>query len=130
MYTPEEQVEHRKMWVGALRSGEYKQGRNNLCWKTGDTYEYCCLGVACEISGLGEFVLSSGLTSGYLGFIMDEEQPQNATLPDAVQEWLGLHDSCGFYGGGKGSLIELNDAGVPFTSIANIIESEPEGLVA
>jgi hypothetical protein len=34
-------------WIAALRSGEYKQGKNALC----SNDEYCCLGVACEIKG-------------------------------------------------------------------------------
>ena len=38
-----------KLWVDALRSGKYQQARGAL--KTGDAY--CCLGVACDISGLG-----------------------------------------------------------------------------
>lgn len=35
-------------WVAALRSGEYKQGREVL--RNGD--QFCCLGVLCDIIGL------------------------------------------------------------------------------
>ena len=40
-----------KKWVKALRSGDYQQGKANLCKEdkiSGDC-EYCCLGVACDI---------------------------------------------------------------------------------
>lgn len=41
-------VEFKEKWVAALRSGEYKQGTGYL--KNGNCY--CCLGVACVISGI------------------------------------------------------------------------------
>lgn len=34
-----------EIWINALRSGEFKQGYNQL--QKGDTY--CCLGVACKV---------------------------------------------------------------------------------
>ena len=34
-------------WVKALRSGDYKQGRNLLCYEGA----YCCLGVLCKLQG-------------------------------------------------------------------------------
>lgn len=41
-------------WLAALRSGNYKQGRMALKRGVGDgTADYCCLGVLCDISGLG-----------------------------------------------------------------------------
>ena len=36
----------KKLWVKALRSGKYKQGRNALC----HAGRYCCLGVLCDIA--------------------------------------------------------------------------------
>ncbi len=41
--------ELKSKWVGALRSGEYKQGKTALRSKDD---KYCCLGVLCEISGM------------------------------------------------------------------------------
>lgn len=38
-------------WVEALRSGRYKQGTRFL--RKGDAF--CCLGVLCDVSGLGEW---------------------------------------------------------------------------
>ena len=36
-------------WIAALRSGEYKQGKNQLNNRHSDTY--CCMGVACVVAG-------------------------------------------------------------------------------
>lgn len=53
-YTAEEQAEHRKEWVKALRSGKYEQAKGTLKQTDGGREQFCCLGVACDISGLGE----------------------------------------------------------------------------
>ncbi len=42
----------RERWIEALNSGEYKQGKKGLRLANGS---YCCLGVLCDISGLGEW---------------------------------------------------------------------------
>lgn len=47
-------------WVKALRSGEYQQGGCNL-YNTGDD-SYCCLGVACSIKGISDFLLAESGT--------------------------------------------------------------------
>ncbi len=44
-------AELRDKWLKALRSGEYEQTIEVLHDNTG----YCCLGVLCDISGLGEW---------------------------------------------------------------------------
>lgn len=43
---------NRLKWIEALESGEYKQGKLQLKSSSGT---YCCLGVACDISGLGRW---------------------------------------------------------------------------
>lgn len=40
--------EVKKLWVEALRSGEYTQGQSVL--HNTETNEYCCLGVLCELA--------------------------------------------------------------------------------
>lgn len=60
-------------WLAALRSGEYKQGRQQLVnIKLGNS-TYCCLGVACSIVGISDDVMGSngepGELKGYLGKI-------------------------------------------------------------
>ena len=133
MYTIEEQKEHRRLWVEALRSGEYNQGQNALCEKDIEgTLKYCCLGVACKISGLGEFVPVPNLPHppSVFTFVTKDEQPQYSVLPKLVKEWLGLCAYDGSYQDNNTSLIDLNDEGASFNEIANIIESEPEDLIS
>jgi len=50
-------------WIEALRSGRYKQGRWALRTKSDD---FCCLGVLCDISGVGEWE-ENGLCYSYDG---------------------------------------------------------------
>ena len=45
---------------------------------------------------------------------------------DSVREWLGLREDAGNHG--NISLASENDSGESFIDIADIIESEPEGL--
>ena len=48
--------ENFKKWLDALRSGEYKQGQKQLRVDDGDgTFSHCCLGVACDVSGIGHW---------------------------------------------------------------------------
>jgi hypothetical protein len=45
----------RYIWVKALRSGDYKQGRSQLFIKDWMDDSYCCLGVLCDITAVGEW---------------------------------------------------------------------------
>lgn len=48
--------EQKKIWVDALRSGKYQQGRGCLKQENDDgTFSYCCLGVANEELDLGSY---------------------------------------------------------------------------
>lgn len=100
-----------KKWVAALRSGKYKQGYG--CLREGG--RFCCLGVACDIFDSDEWQSAN--------FFMDED----LILPTAVRDWLGLQDVEGTHGSGD-TLTYINDSGKNFSEIADIIESEPEGL--
>ena len=119
-WTEAEQREHRKQWVEALRSGKYQQATGQL--RNPETDGMCCLGVACDISGLGRWNETdySTLARNYYG---DLGAPGSEML-----SWLGLSDGCGDFAGG--ALTELNDNGKTFSEIADIIEAEPEGLIA
>jgi len=123
MYTPEEQAEHRKQWVDALRSGKYQQTTGRL--RDGD--KFCCLGVACDISGLGEWRVSSCKESmseaqDYHVNVFDEE---SGALPEKVMEWLGVqHPDVRTHYGEYMSLSIYNDSGSDFNHIASLIEAE------
>ena len=111
-----------------------------MCRERDNTFEYCCLGVACNISGLGEFVPIHNLPNllSVFNFVIKEESSQYAvvpeeyaTLPEEVRNWLGLRSRSGWnINDEMKSLTKLNDKGIPFTTIADIIESEPEGLIS
>ena len=51
MALTKEQLAFRKKWLAALRSGEYEQATGELR----DAVGFCCLGVACDISGVGKW---------------------------------------------------------------------------
>lgn len=116
--------ENAKLWIEALRSGEYEQGRDKLQSEKG----YCCLGVAASV-----YEKSTGNTlvkcpEGRLpGEWLDESY-----LP--VKQWLGLRHSDGGFTPPQNpiksvdTLAELNDSGVSFLQLADLIESEPEEL--
>lgn len=122
--------EIKAQWVAALRSGEYEQGQLSL--RNGN--KYCCLGVLCDIAvkplrldvrkadcGLGD--CESHRTYRYDG--------AEAFLPKSVMDWAGIGDPKGFlpepmlYDGDLlSSLFSLNDSGMPFSEIADIIEEK------
>lgn len=111
MLTPEQKSRMRKL-VEALRSGKYKQTAGRL--KT--VYGFCCLGLACELSGLSEWeTRASGFA--YL--------KQLGTLDNAVIEYYGFEGDCGFRvptANGDEHLASLNDSGMTFPEIATLIE--------
>ena len=120
-----------KIWVNALRSGKYKQGRQYLKQGEGNTATHCCLGVLCElyhadrkrkkkksikITKDDKFTVFGGL---------------RGVLCNEVKEWAGLSDSTGGFTGSSiqtkngyhSSLASLNDdAGFDFKQIATVIE--------
>ena len=132
-YTPEQQAEHRRELVEALRSGRYKQARFNL--RVDD--EYCCLGVACELSGLGEWgrpFLGYRPYSYDTGDSLADGGPAENQLPWTVQKFYGFAGPEGGDFNLEGNdrhktLAALNDAGWSFDKIADVIEAEPDGML-
>lgn len=101
------QVEVLRLWVKALRSGEYNQTQKML--RTSPMYRYvgfCCMGVLCDLArkdGGPEWDHES-----YMGEV--------GKLPDVMREWLGLSR------GHVGELIYMNDSRFDFQDIADFIE--------
>jgi hypothetical protein len=117
--------ENAKKWVAALRSGRFKQGRYTL--NHGDN-KFCCLGVACEVA-IEAGVPVKKVVSGY-GQTHSYDEARTV-LPLVVMQWLGLASASGHFQGKirPDSLVGLNDDGRhTFNDIADLIESEPEGL--
>lgn len=93
-------------WVRALRSGNYKQGKQSLVLSDGS---FCCLGVLCDLATKSKVVSPDNYS--HLGVLSDE-----------VQEWAGMQSDSGDRKNRK-SLTEYNDhCGYSFNKIADIIE--------
>lgn len=124
-----EPKEVRNEWSSRLRSGKWKQTRHML-----NRYNegYCCLGVLCEFA-LEEGIITKPDQKGTYIPYRDDIRSWDVSLPPAVQKWAGL---CGNNGEfldintkKPNSLALMNDDWAPFSKIADIIDSEPEGLV-
>jgi hypothetical protein len=105
-----------QLWVAALRSGHYKQGKQRL--KIGNSY--CCLGVlACLYDTLH-------------GNPPDTSLGLRVYFDTNVQKWAGLEGpmpKCTIDGPGRTELAVLNDQrDYSFAEIADIIEQQYEEL--
>lgn len=123
--------EVKRLWLEALRSGEYRQGREVLCTPDG---EYCCYGVATELAvraGVSEW---GGLTS------FSPHQAHHSSMPgEKVRKWMfPLAATFGWpvfpfldredepVPGQEGNLgtsaAHLNDHGLTLSQIADLID--------
>ena len=115
-------------WVRRLKSGDYKQTIEGYLKieKVPGQFEYCCLGVLCEIAQ-DNGILYQKDTPGVAGngiYSVFSFNEGVAYLPEAVRNWAGLHSTEGTYTLKleHRSLIGDNDGGTSFTEIADIIE--------
>lgn len=100
-------------WVDALRSGEYRQTRSVLR----DAAGYCCLGVACDLATTHGYGKWHGNYFGSYGSDLHA-----ATLPIDFARYLGI-TSIGDRPEYPAPLGDLNDQGISFVEIADIIEA-------
>ncbi len=106
-------------WIAALRSGEYRQGEGKLR----DGGNYCCLGVLCDIVDPGAweddtFFYDGRYVGGSLpGSIALSTLGEAGPFPN-VDGILPFEDRTN----SVVSLAMLNDDGMPFDRIADIIE--------
>ena len=122
--------ESARKWVAALRSGRYAQGRSVL--RRVGTDEFCCLGVACDLAVDAGVIPPPEQSDGAYGYGVGHER-DHIVLPPSVARWLGLRTHGGDYGGtdlAAECLAADNDNGMSFRRVADLIESEPEGLFA
>jgi len=108
-----------KLWVDALRSGDYEQAQGQLK----DENRFCCLGVLCDISNLDDFSWEGDT------FVDDNRMDSAITeLPTEVSKWLGIgnfNTNPDLIGkdGSTFSAAYLNDsAGYTFDEIADAVE--------
>lgn len=120
----------KKLWVEALRSGEFQQGQSTLRYNE----LYCCLGVLCELhrreTGKGEWRRINYVGDGYMPI---GQGPHLYYLPPEVQVWAGLkEENPVLKTAAKAALAVfekeatcsyLNDRGKTFEEIAHHIEA-------
>ena len=99
-------------WLAALRSGEYKQCKSTLS----DGVGYCCLGVLQMVAD-GQVEKETDA--------MAEMVPTNLWY---VNHKVKNYYSRGFCLGDDSALAEMNDSGMSFKDIADVIEREVEGV--
>lgn len=140
--------ERRTNLVAALRSGKYVQTKGMLKRPTNisgvDNGAYfCCLGVACDLIDSDNWHYddmdnecrydddsSTELTYDIklkYGFKTPQGEFFRDDLPPELDHWLNQN---GAYKNtfNRISLMTLNDAGIPFNRIADVIAAEPKGL--
>ena len=110
--------ELKKIWIEAMKSGEYKQASGGLCCvrPQGDV-GFCCLGVAYDVLSDGDW--SSRNVDGKAWGIQDESGYISYGMPEAkvLNEWgLSITDAK--------TLAKLNDEGWTFEQIADEIERD------
>ena len=120
--------EIKKLWVEALRSGEYQQCKGVLH----DSNGYCCLGVLTELyrktTGDGEWVNSKDNIAPFFLFknLTPTGRFDKIHLPFCIQKWAGLDypNPEVKIRGRYTTLASENDSGVDFEKIATIIEEQ------
>jgi len=109
-------------WVKALRSGDYKQGTGVL--RSSDN-RFCCLGVLCEVLreelNLEVTKIPSDYNHAY------EYEGSQIALPRKVRDYVRMRSSDGDYDD-RNSLAKLNDKGMSFSDLADVIEANMKVL--
>jgi hypothetical protein len=121
-----------KKWVEALRSGDYQQGGGILCKEDeiSDDYDYCCLGVACDIFVEGDWIQHKDWDVWSIGPYEDFSMPSHGDKKNwgrsdtASFPSLKILKKMGLDVAYAQELAELNDKGWSFKKIANKIEKD------
>lgn len=112
----------KKKWLTALRSGKYKQGKEAL---NADN-KFCCLGVLCDIYAKEKKLRWKKLLHDSQKVFINEQ----LHLPSSVQIWAELSSANPVIENRTikertcEDLAQMNDAGLSFDEIADIIEKE------
>ena len=120
--------EIKKLWLAELRNPERKQAQKRLNNGEG----MCCLGVLCDVvkdypEVQGSWVTDSCMKPQFSCLAWNAPNQPNEKvvghLPLAVRKLADLEGRFGEYSfGEKVSLANLNDEGITFTEIADVIE--------
>lgn len=107
--------EAKKLWVDALRSGRYEQGRQ---WLQSES-KFCCLGVLCEIAVERGITTFGGEHNEHSG-VMVYDSGSTGLLPTSVATWIDMPPAI------EGTLVTMNDSEkATFQQIADYIERLP-----
>lgn len=115
--------EVKKKWLEALRSGEYKQGKDQLKQEQNGDCSYCCLGVLCDL-----FAKETGTSWDNQILKYDAMMPT-----EPVRNWAGVSSNDEFtvdvddneVNEGYARLDVLNDRhNYTFAQIADLIEKQ------
>lgn len=125
----------KKRWVAVLCSGEYQQGKFGL---RNGADQYCCLGVLVDLAvkeGVVKWSDKAGIgidddpAANYYQVLAGADDPiGGSVLPPQVTTWAGLEPGvCNpmvVHDNDNNSLAGLNDGGIPFATIASVIEEQ------
>lgn len=75
----------KKLWVDALRSGEYEQGKNVL--RNIEKNTFCCLGVLCDIAIKQGLPIKTDTINDYSGDRVLKYNSNYENLPESVMDW-------------------------------------------
>lgn len=129
-FAPETIKKHRRDWIKAMRSGDYRRATTYLAKARGTDgvpVAFCCLGLACHIAKVPS-VLSENRTYAGKHFLEYGADHDQGYLPREARDWLGVdakdpgiewpvtHRMYGI------TLAGLNDCGWTFEQIADALE--------
>lgn len=131
---PKLESEVKAMWVAALRSGKYTQGKGTLRLQNKETGEckHCCLGVLCDLYNSklwkGPAQYSNTLEGDYIQYGTQDDIQTNYP-PIEVYSWAVIGGTNLGYmrvtiNGEHLSLAAHNDEGRTFAEIADAIEAQ------
>jgi hypothetical protein len=106
-------------WVKALRSGTYTQGKELLRTSDGG---YCCLGVLCELSALGQWEQDRYGDGFSFAKLADKTERREDILPAWVAREFGFVNADGTVECDPWELAQMNDEGSTFEELADVIE--------
>lgn len=124
------------IWLEALRSGLYQQGRSLLKYQdvSSEQMYYCCLGVLCDLAE------KQGIVRSERDVVRNRRDDRTevtycfgehgrASLPEEVMNWAGIDSPFGqlqrWVNGIYSELAALNDGGgYNFLQIADVIEEQ------
>lgn len=123
------------LWIEALESGKYAQGKGFLKLDAPGKALYCCLGVYCELEGISQRLGSQATAQGSRCYLFGTGgAEESGTLPLSLVRELGLFDQFGTFDQvvhlrdrPRSSLVDCNDEEPPlsFAEIAQYIRYDP-----